>query len=107
MNSPFQQPPHAMDPRRLDALFRELLDTAPEARPTRLAVLCGEDPSLRQALEELLVASEAPVDVETPLWVLRQTYWHAITATRRGNDAVRRQIKNFIASGGFHDPTRF
>lgn len=67
--------------RRIDAIYCELLDLEPEARPARMAELCGTDESVQAAVEGLLEASDVSLnELDDAFEQLRDTYWRAVSA---------------------------
>ena len=74
-----------MDKRKIDAIYSELLDLPPERRAEQLERLCGADQALRQEVEALLRAAEAPFgDIDGRFDSIRKDYWAAVT----GDDAA-------------------
>jgi hypothetical protein len=47
---------------RIQTIFARIVELAPEARASRLAATCGEEPDLRREIEALLAADRAARD---------------------------------------------
>ena len=103
MDAPPESSPERIDPRRLDQIFQQLLDTELEMRAARLAALCGDNQPLRDSLETLLAASEIQVELDRELQFWRKACWRCIVDTRQSDDEIRSHLKNFVLNGGFRD----
>jgi serine/threonine protein kinase/Tol biopolymer transport system component len=67
---------------RIDRLFTEALDLPPAERGALLDARCGDDPSLRVAVERLLRAAEEGNDLPLSSGALKELMWRALSADR-------------------------
>ncbi|WP_456429053.1 protein kinase domain-containing protein [Rhodocaloribacter sp.] len=95
---------------RVQRLFHEVVDLDPEARAVRLAEVCGDDPALREEVEQLL---EAYVHASAFLRDLRpmpllppQTSGASASGERTGRRIARYEVRERLGGGGMGEVYR-
>ena len=76
-----------MDKRRIDAIYSELLELAPEHRGERLSTLCEGDAELRSEVQSLLDAAERPLPgMDAQFDGIRNDYWRDVVGHEHDGD---------------------
>lgn len=91
MNNP--DPQDIAELRRVDAIYSEVLDLEPAARPARIATLCGGNVAMQASVEDLLAASAVSCDeLDDVFEHLRDTYWRAVSEDEEVEDLSGQRI---------------